>query len=118
MSDYYKICGAFSWDSDNGDPHPVIQLDKTLLEIRDDIESADEPLIPLVMLTGTITFLGDTFSCVSTAVPESIYPFTVDGYELPSSILIDFNIESVNYVITEDGRLMPRQDYISEVYGE
>ena len=123
MSDYYKIHGTFNWNVSSG--FPTIQLDKTILEIRNAIESSNEPLIPIVILSGNVvdeqqTYGQEEYSYIITAIPTSIYPCTIGILNLPSAIsfTLDFDPSSFEGVITEDGRLMEKYSYINELYPE
>lgn len=122
MGNYYKINGIL--DSQNG----WFQLDKTILEIREDIEASNGTLIPLIVLAGTTEWVPEgsdspvQVSFCETLVPGTIYPYDNHwGEDEPQWIPSDVSFVSTifgydDWVITEDGRLMSFDAYIEEYY--
>lgn len=122
MGNYYKINGIL--DSQNG----WFQLDKTILEIREDIEASNGTLIPLIVLAGTMEQVPEgsdspvQVSFCETSVPGTIYPFDYDfGGDppmwVPSLVILNSIIfDNDEWFITEDGRLMSYDAYMEEYY--
>ena len=118
MENYYKINGILDLQNE------CFRLDKTILEIREAVETSNNTLIPLIVLTGVVEMPGAPapITFAETLVPGTIYPFDNNwGEDEPQWIPSEVHFYSMyfgndHWVITEDARLILLEQYIQEYY--